>query len=118
MLLPNKSPFIISAANRIQEACRSYDSKRRRGFPYWAGHAIAEIDILAAAIKIAVEDADKAHAQPRNPFLVKLRIDEALEIAPKIIEELQNGPSPVDDAVSQAQDVLESVLNDDYDSEI
>lgn len=106
LLLPTLAPLIKNLAANIQVACRQYDSKRRRGFALWAGQAIDEIDLLAEDLSIAMDEALDADRAPRNPFLVRMHIEDALDLSTRILAELQAGPPPpseAEDAIADAR---------------
>ena len=108
LLLPTLAPLIKNLASNIQVACRQYDSKRRRGFALWAGQAINEIDLLAAALSTAMDEAVAASRQPRNPYLVRFHIKDALDLVPRILSELQAGPPPPSEAEDPIADALDT----------
>jgi hypothetical protein len=108
-LLPDLMPVIRNNLKLIQVQCQSFEAKKRRGFPYWAGWSIAEIDFIAGQIRLAVREAHLAYtSRPRDTFLVEDKVQEALEMIPDILAELQHGPGPETDApdvVTEALDI-------------
>lgn len=107
LLVADLIPQIHHKAAQVQRACQRYERKKERGFAYWAGWAISNIDLLAGAIRLGLEEAEAAWcAKPRDPLLVADYIDEALEKAERISAEIENGPPPPD----TPQDAIEAAL--------
>lgn len=88
-------PRIRRLSRDIQTQCSYYDGKRSRRFARWAGNAIIEIDYLAAGIVSAMEDAwQKYNQKPRDIYTVEFAVEEALNYASRIFEQLAIGPAP------------------------
>jgi hypothetical protein len=115
LLLPELAPLVVQMARNIQAQCSAYDTKRRRGFPHWSGQAVDEVDVLAAAVVIALQGALEAYRQPRNPYLARHYLDEALGLVSQIRQEMQQGPGPAEDIHRQVNRVVNQLTGDNDD---